>query len=33
MRTATLQNYDMKDYDVLVLPSGSYSSATMRCGG
>ncbi len=25
MRTATLQNYDMKDYDVLVLPSGSYS--------
>lgn len=25
MRTATLQNYDMKDYDVLVLPSGSYN--------
>src|SRR5688500_2245662 len=25
MRTATLQNYDMKDYDVLVLPSGGYS--------
>ena len=25
MRTATLQNYDMKDYDVLVLPSASYS--------
>ena len=25
MRTATLQNYDMKDYDVLVLPSGSYA--------
>ena len=25
MRAATLQNYDMKDYDVLVLPSGSYS--------
>ena len=25
MRTATLQNYDMKDYDVLVLPSGNYN--------
>ena len=25
MRTAALQNYDMKDYDVLVLPSGTYS--------
>ncbi|MDQ3347238.1 MAG: M14 family metallopeptidase [Acidobacteriota bacterium] len=25
MRTSTLQNYDMKDYDVLVLPSGTYS--------
>ena len=25
MRTSTLQNYDMKDYDVLVLPSGGYS--------
>ena len=25
MRTATLQNYDMSDYDVLVLPSGSYN--------
>jgi len=25
MRTSTLQNFDMKDYDVLVLPSGSYS--------
>jgi hypothetical protein len=25
MRTATLQNYDMKDYDVLVLPSAAYS--------
>jgi hypothetical protein len=25
MRTATLQNYDMKDYDVLVLPSGAYN--------
>ena len=25
MRTATLQNYDMKDYDVLVLPSATYS--------
>jgi len=25
MRTSTLQNYDMKDYDVLVLPSGSYN--------
>lgn len=25
MRTATLQNYDMKDYDVLVLPSGTYN--------
>src|SRR5688500_3970454 len=23
MRTATLQNFDMKDYDVLVLPSGN----------
>ncbi len=25
MRTSTLQNFDMKDYDVLVLPSGSYA--------
>ncbi|HEY0874695.1 MAG TPA: M14 family zinc carboxypeptidase [Vicinamibacterales bacterium] len=25
MRSSTLQNYDMKDYDVLVLPSGSYN--------
>ena len=25
MRTATLQNYDMSDYDVLVLPSGNYN--------
>jgi hypothetical protein len=25
MRTSTLQNYDMSDYDVLVLPSGTYS--------
>src|SRR5687768_2217723 len=25
MRVSTLQNYDMKDYDVLVLPSGNYS--------
>ena len=25
MRTSTLQNYDMKDYDVLVLPSATYS--------
>ncbi len=25
MRTSTLQNYDMKDYDVLVLPSGTYN--------
>jgi hypothetical protein len=25
MRTAALQNFDMKNYDVLVLPSGSYS--------
>ena len=25
MRTSTLQNYDLKDYDVLVLPSGSYA--------
>jgi len=25
MRTATLQNFDMKDYDVLVLPSATYS--------
>ena len=25
MRSATLQNFDMKDYDVLVLPSGNYS--------
>ena len=25
MRTSTLQNYDMSDYDVLVLPSGSYN--------
>jgi hypothetical protein len=25
MRTSTLQNSDMKDYDVLVLPSGNYS--------
>lgn len=25
MRTSTLQNYDMKDYDVLVLPSGNYT--------
>jgi hypothetical protein len=25
MRTATLQNYDMKDYDVLVLPSATYT--------
>ena len=25
MRTATLQNFDMKDYDVVVLPSGTYS--------
>jgi hypothetical protein len=24
MRTATLQNYNMSDYDVLVLPSGTY---------
>jgi hypothetical protein len=25
MRTSTLQNFDMKDYDVLVLPSGNYA--------
>jgi hypothetical protein len=25
MRVSTLQNYDMKDYDVLVLPSGNYN--------
>jgi hypothetical protein len=25
MRTATLQNYDMSGYDVLVLPSGTYT--------
>jgi hypothetical protein len=25
MRFSTLQNYDMSDYDVLVLPSGTYS--------
>jgi hypothetical protein len=25
MRTSTLQNYDMSDYDVLILPSGTYS--------
>jgi zinc carboxypeptidase len=25
MRVSTLQNYDMRDYDVLVLPSGNYS--------
>ncbi|MEO6212224.1 MAG: M14 family metallopeptidase [Vicinamibacterales bacterium] len=25
MRASTLQNFDMKDYDVLVLPSGSYN--------
>ena len=25
MRTATLQNFDMSDYDVLVLPSGNYN--------
>ena len=25
MRVSALQNYDMKDYDVLVLPSGNYS--------
>jgi hypothetical protein len=25
MRSSTLQNYDMKDYDVLVLPSGNYN--------
>ena len=25
MRTATLQNFDMKDYTVLVLPSGNYT--------
>ena len=25
MRVSTLQNYDMKDYDVLVLPSATYS--------
>lgn len=25
MRVSTLQNYDMKDYDVLVLPSGNYT--------
>jgi hypothetical protein len=25
MRAATLQNYDMSDYDVLVLPSGNYN--------
>jgi hypothetical protein len=25
MRTSTLQNYDMKDYDVLILPSGNYN--------
>lgn len=25
MRTSTLQNFNMKDYDVLVLPSGTYS--------
>ena len=25
MRASTLQNFDMKDYDVLVLPSGNYT--------
>ena len=25
MRASTLQNFDMKDYDVLVLPSGNYN--------
>ena len=25
MRSATLQNFDMKEYDVLVLPSGTYT--------
>ena len=25
MRASTLQNFDMKDYDVLVLPSGTYN--------
>jgi hypothetical protein len=25
MRVSTLQNFDMRDYDVLVLPSGSYT--------
>lgn len=25
MRVSTLQNYDMRDYDVLVLPSGTYT--------
>jgi hypothetical protein len=25
MRTSTLQNYDMSDYDVVVLPSGNYN--------
>jgi hypothetical protein len=25
MRTSTLQNFDMSDYDVLVLPSGNYT--------
>ncbi|CAN5885171.1 M14 family zinc carboxypeptidase [soil metagenome] len=25
MRTSTLQNFDMKDYDVLVLPSGNFN--------
>jgi hypothetical protein len=25
MRVSTLQNFDMRDYDVLVLPSGSYN--------
>jgi hypothetical protein len=25
MRVSSLQNYDMRDYDVLVLPSGSYN--------
>jgi hypothetical protein len=25
MRASTLQNFDMKDYDVLVLPSGTYT--------
>jgi hypothetical protein len=25
MRSSTLQNYDMSDYDVLVLPSGNYN--------